>query len=114
MNEQPKHITALVINRLTRNKYHNLKEQGKLKDDELYLITDDTLDAVGKPIANVATPSLSSDATTKDYVDKNTVSAFVFQGQTYYKSSICLEDIYNLVFNIAKILGATVKESASD
>lgn len=114
MADMTKTLTALVINRLSRQKYHDLKTKGELKDDELYIITDDTLDAVGSTIANVAAPTLSSDAATKGYVDDNTVSAFVFKGKTYYRSSIELSEIYDLVFKIAQVLGATIKETESD
>jgi len=103
-----KDTTNLIINRLTRQKYHEMKIAGTLKDDELYIITDDTLDAVGNRITNVASPTLSSDAVNKDYVDKNTVSAFAFNGQTYYKSSVDLGQIYSLMFQVAHVLGATV------
>lgn len=116
MDDITQPITNLVINRLSRQKYHEMKNAGELKNDELYIITDDTLDAVGQPITNIGEPTADTDAATKKYVDSNAVSAFVFQGKTYYKSKIDLRKIYDLLFDIAKVLGATVidDEAASD
>lgn len=65
--------TDLIINRMTRDIYNHLKEQGSLVEDQLYLIDEDNLDADGQPIVNVPDPILSSDAVNKNYVDANFV-----------------------------------------
>ena len=101
---------SLVINKLSGKKYHDLSINGKLKDSEIYIITDDSLDAVDCVIKNVASPSLSSDATNKDYVDKTTVSSTSFADKTYIKSKMTLEDVYNLLFDVVEMMGATVNE----
>lgn len=104
-------LTSLVINRLPLRKYHELKESGGLNPDEVYVITDDTLDAVNCTVKNVADPEQRTDAANKAYVDDNTVSAFVFKDKTYYKSSVDLQQMYDLMFDIAKTHGAKVLDA---
>ena len=101
---------SLVINKLSSKKYHDLAINNKLKNNEIYIITDDTLDAVDCVIKNVASPSLSSDAANKDYVDKTSVSNASFADKTYIKSKMTLEDVYNLLFDVVEMMGATVNE----
>ncbi len=109
MSETTKSLLTLVVNRLSRKKYHELKETGGLKSDELYIITDDTLNAVGEVVSNVKTPTSGTDAANKSYVDDNAVSAFALGDHEYVKSDMSLEKVYDVVFDIVKILGGTVK-----
>lgn len=110
MKDITKTLDSLVINKLTRKQYNNLKNEGKVKDDELYLITDGPLDAVGCTVSNVKTPAEDTDAANKAYVDDNTVSAFSLYGNTYERSKMSLNKVYDVVFDIVKFLGGTVSK----
>lgn len=61
--------TNLTVNKMSRAIYKQLKGLGRINDDQLYVITDEDLDANEQTIKNVATPEISSDAANKQYVD---------------------------------------------
>jgi hypothetical protein len=60
----------LMINRVTEEKYEELKNSGQIKSDELYFTDKEGLDAEGFRIKNVLPPVETTDAATKGYVDE--------------------------------------------
>ena len=62
-------LSDLIINRLSKEKYLELSSQGLISEEEIYLVEEDFLDGLGKPVINVGSPTLSNDAANKAYVD---------------------------------------------
>ena len=67
----------LIINKVSRAIYKQLQDNGDIGENEIYLITDPILDAVGDRILNTADPISATDAANKQYVDKNVNDAFL-------------------------------------
>lgn len=59
----------LSVIKLSADEYYTLVADGNVNQSALYVIDDDTNNAFGKKIVNVAPPELSDDAATKAYVD---------------------------------------------
>ena len=59
-------IEKLQINRMTAAEYASLTSKA---DDQLYVITDEEINAFGERILSVGTPISGTDAANKDYVD---------------------------------------------
>lgn len=64
-----KTLSNLVISKISQAKFEELKTAGLLNEDELYLVENETLDAMGNVVKNVGTPVQNTDAANKAYVD---------------------------------------------
>lgn len=62
-------VIDLRINRLKRETYETMKNEGKINNDEIYLINEPFINAEGECIANVQLPVNDTDAANKEYVD---------------------------------------------
>lgn len=62
-------LSNLVISKISQAKFDELKTAGLLNEDELYLVENETLDAMGNVVKNVGTPVQNTDAANKAYVD---------------------------------------------
>lgn len=62
-------VQNFVISKISRSKFDELSSSGMLNENELYLVEDPQIDAGNQPIVNVSTPSSSTDAANKGYVD---------------------------------------------
>ena len=67
-----KTLSSLVISKISQAKFDELKNAGLLNEDELYLVENETLDAMGNVVKNVGTPVQNTDAANKAYVDGKT------------------------------------------
>ena len=65
-------LSNLIISKISQTKFNELREAGQLNENELYIVENETLDALSNVIKNVGTPVLSSDAANKAYVDGKT------------------------------------------
>ena len=65
-------LSNLVISKISQAKFDELKTAGLLNEDELYLVENETLDAMGNVVKNVGTPVQNTDAANKAYVDGKT------------------------------------------
>ena len=59
----------LSVVKITGEEYYKLVADGKTNPSALYVVDDPYLNAYGQTIKNVASPELSNDAATKNYVD---------------------------------------------
>lgn len=64
-------VPKVIINKVLPEEYDDLSARGLLREDQLYVIESDILDAKGNWVKNVKTPTLSSDAANKEYVDSH-------------------------------------------
>ena len=55
--------------------YHDLVNEGKCQDNVIYVVSSDFTNAYGEQVKNLATPTDSADATTKQYVDQQIAQA---------------------------------------
>lgn len=67
-----KTLRNLVISKISQAKFDELKNAGLLNEDELYIVENETLDAMGNVVKNVGTPVQNTDAANKAYVDGKT------------------------------------------
>ena len=65
-------LSNLVISKISQAKFDELKNAGLLNEDELYIVENETLDAMGNVVKNVGTPVQNTDAANKAYVDGKT------------------------------------------
>ena len=61
--------SELSIIKIADDDYYKLVADDKLNPDVVYVVSADNVNAHGEAVINVATPTLSSDATNKAYVD---------------------------------------------
>ena len=59
----------LSVVKITGEEYYKLVADEKTNPSALYVVDDPYLNAYGQTIKNVASPELSNDAATKNYVD---------------------------------------------
>lgn len=59
----------LSVCNISEIEYHNLVLEGQCQSNVLYVVSSDSINAYGMQLKNLAAPSLSNDAATKEYVD---------------------------------------------
>ena len=64
----------LIINKVSRSIYKQLQENSEIDQNQIYVITDSTIDAANDKIINVADPVDETDASNKRYVDQQALS----------------------------------------
>lgn len=82
----------LVINSMSKQTYDDLVSQSQIQDNQLYLVTEDNMDARNNRVVNVGTPVELNDATTKEYVDLEIQNV----KNTVLSSNTILKDIYTV------------------
>ena len=59
----------LSVCNISEIEYHNLVLEGQCQSNVLYVVSSDSINAYGMQLKNLAAPSSSNDAATKEYVD---------------------------------------------
>lgn len=59
----------LSVCNISEIEYHNLVLEGQCQSNVLYVVSSDSMNAYGMQLKNLAAPSSSNDAATKEYVD---------------------------------------------
>lgn len=94
-------VNELIISKISQEQYLQLSSQGMLNENEIYLVENEILDAMGHAVVNVADPTELSDAANKHYVDS--VSASI--------SASILSEISSIQDSLSNFLSALMVET---